>query len=1040
MAKYKYWVFVSYAHQDAAIARRLKRKLEKFQIGVRLRSMAKSPPEPETKGHVFLDQDDMVKDGQHLPDVIKKEIAQSQKIIVICSPSSASSESHVKLEIEEFINAGKWEDIHPIIVGGDPRDIAGSNDCFPAPLRQKYDEQGVPTGHNNPLSPDFRDNPSLKGPKEWANLLSGLIGIDRKFLYNFTRKKRIQKTFAQIILLAAMITGGMVGYMKYSEGVERQERIQKRVMLLEYAARMPQGQIVDAAKLVLASWSVEPKELPWNTWVGLDVLSEYLIEFSLEMEVHEARRGKNPSLIADVTADGSHMLVAQRYTEQIGIWNTSTKKELALYEIAGAEISSAAFSADGEHILIGTSQGLAASFPINFESYKNVFQGHIGVVSDIRSSEDGSLIMTESFAMKVSATEELSPDFDGTARIWNAETGEELLLIGDRSNPIQSAQFSDNGNLVLVLPLEGDPQIWDVTSGKELQRFLGYGARVASADFSHNNTAVIVAYKDGAVRLWNPDTGEELQQFSGHKERVNSVALSSNGSLVLTGSLDNTTRVWDAYTGEELFRVDGAYAQFSYDDAQILTRSVFDDSEIARVWDAQTGEEQRHFTHNNNVSFAKFADDALTVLTIEATSTVHLWRNNTDLGSQRFTGDDDTGRIISFFDDASSIVTTSDDGIVRILDAKSKTEVQHFEGNRYRVYDASISRDGSRLLTVSLAQSDSVMFDPLLPGEFILWNTETGDIITQLMGHSGSPSVAQISPDGELVLTASLANFEAGIWDAHSGEFVSLLEGHVSPITDAVFSKDGSMILTASTDGSVRLWNAKNALELHVFDHNGHNFRNEFLSIAFSNDLARVVTVLDTGEAFVWDTSDGSLAHVLDVGFTGSGAKAVFSPDDKTILIATRNEVATLWSANTGEVVQRFSSQISDGATAIFLNGGAHVLTASYDGSLHIWDATMGAEIKRLRGHTSPISDVRVTSNNTRLITRSLDESIRHWDIDLKAENILEVACSSLPFINGHRDLDLSELREHLPEFSDVIQEIPDCGVYADVRLSSTGN
>jgi WD40 repeat protein len=73
------------------------------------------------------------------------------------------------------------------------------------------------------------------------------------------------------------------------------------------------------------------------------------------------------------------------------------------------------------------------------------------------------------------------------------------------------------------------------------------------------------------------------------------------------------------------------------------------------------------------------------------------------------------------------------------------------------------------------------------------------------MKHVGLVGVAQFSPDGSLVLTASW-DHTAGLWDARSGTPVSPPFRHEREIWYAEFSPDGRHLVTASADNTARVW------------------------------------------------------------------------------------------------------------------------------------------------------------------------------------------------------------------------------------------
>jgi WD40 repeat protein len=79
--------------------------------------------------------------------------------------------------------------------------------------------------------------------------------------------------------------------------------------------------------------------------------------------------------------------------------------------------------------------------------------GHEWQVNDSIFSPDGSLILTTSD--------------DGSARIWDAESGQELVFM-DAPSGVLSADFHPDGQLIVTGEEGGNIKIWDAHSGARL--------------------------------------------------------------------------------------------------------------------------------------------------------------------------------------------------------------------------------------------------------------------------------------------------------------------------------------------------------------------------------------------------------------------------------------------------------------------------------------------------------------------------------------------------------------------------------------------
>ena len=59
----------------------------------------------------------------------------------------------------------------------------------------------------------------------------------------------------------------------------------------------------------------------------------------------------------------------------------------------------------------------------------------------------------------------VTASYDGTARIWDASSGQELLPLTGHTAGVWSAAFSPDGGRVVTASWDGTAHIWDASSG-----------------------------------------------------------------------------------------------------------------------------------------------------------------------------------------------------------------------------------------------------------------------------------------------------------------------------------------------------------------------------------------------------------------------------------------------------------------------------------------------------------------------------------------------------------------------------------------------
>jgi WD40 repeat protein len=162
--------------------------------------------------------------------------------------------------------------------------------------------------------------------------------------------------------------------------------------------------------------------------------------------------------------------------------------------------------------------------------------GHSQDVNSVAFNQGGSLIVTASF--------------DGTARVWNAQTGQAVGLVQVQPNKVNSAVFSPDGKFILTSSGDKIVRLWDA-GNFAFVRTVGetYSEFVSDAEYSPDGKSIVVASGDTAWIL-DAQTGTMKLKLQGHTDQVMSASFSPDSKLVVTASADTTARVWNAVTGE----------------------------------------------------------------------------------------------------------------------------------------------------------------------------------------------------------------------------------------------------------------------------------------------------------------------------------------------------------------------------------------------------------------------------------------------------------------------------------------------------------
>jgi WD40 repeat protein len=91
---------------------------------------------------------------------------------------------------------------------------------------------------------------------------------------------------------------------------------------------------------------------------------------------------------------------------------------------------------------------------------------------------------------------------------------------------LETLRFSIS-SMMLTGSFDGTVKLWDAETGNWIRSFEGHTNWVRSIVFSKDGSRVLTASYDNTAKLWNVETGELIRSFQGHTNKVNSAVFSS---------------------------------------------------------------------------------------------------------------------------------------------------------------------------------------------------------------------------------------------------------------------------------------------------------------------------------------------------------------------------------------------------------------------------------------------------------------------------------------------------------------------------------
>jgi WD40 repeat protein len=619
----------------------------------------------------------------------------------------------------------------------------------------------------------------------------------------------------------------------------------------------------------------------------------------------------------------------------------------------------------------------------------------------------------------------VTANFDDTAKVWDAASGEELLTLSGHAGQVFSATFSPDGGHIVTASDDGTAKVWDAASGRELLTFSGHVSPVNSAAYSPDGARIVTASDDGTARIWDADDGKEVLTLRGPAGAVKSASYSPDGARIVTGHgfvIRAGTRaehtvgaaiVWDAESGVELltfpeqadesesapYRSPTAYnsATYSPDGKHIVTASSDD---VVKVWDAESASEL--LTVDGHA--ASYSPDGTRLVTAKADKTATVWNAVSGQELQTLSGHGGVVNTAAFSPDGTRIVTASDDGKAKVWqlapdsygDAEVEQPLLTLSGRGEPVSSAVYDPGGTRIVTIGDYAGSAAK----------VWDATTGEEVLTLRGSSPMFDSLAYRPDGKRIVTVGIGSAaQIDVLDAADGRQLLSLPVEDGGFVSAAYSPDGSRLVTvqAHYDNAAQTWrhdatirdaeNGSPLLPLATRDY-------EPRSASYSPNGLRILTtgcVTDDSGACtlsaikVWNAAIGQELLILP------GRFARFSPDGARIVTlgSDSNSAATVWDASSGKKRLTLAGHPIGIESATFSPDGARVMTAGCDqwdidssctlGTVKLWDAVSGDLVMTLSGHgcnrenNCGVLSALFSPDGARIVTVGADRTVRVW-------------------------------------------------------------
>jgi len=603
---------------------------------------------------------------------------------------------------------------------------------------------------------------------------------------------------------------------------------------------------------------------------------------NLDQVVELARWGKGVITDAIYSPDGKSIAVGT--TLGVSIYKADTLEEVFYFE-TGASVNSLAFSPDGETIATGLKDNTVKLWKASDGSLVRSIDGH----HEENPKKDAEKPEITSVAFSPDGNLLAGGSKDGLVSLWQVSDGGLVNTSKGHTKNISSVFFSADGQAVFSASWDGKVRMENVATGEIIRVFSGQYVLDAAISADGKTIATYdhrVYISPGNLIFWDVESGKKLKTIASPSDYViTSIVLSSDGQYIAASLENHTVKIWSVASGilqntfEDLQPKDGWYylenffLSFSPDGQSLSAAGV----DTVGIWDFKKGTlltsskiKNQSYDHialsPNGKSLAAVDGPNVDLIQIGDGSLIPTKDVIQSNGKVAFSPDGST-LLVSMFDNTARLWPISDQGIKKSFETDKKGYIRAVAyspdgkmvaleetytgkvelrqvsdgslvksmqiGTSYGVGSLAFSPDGNYLAgalgdQIRLFKTEDgkpvklfnagigMAFSPdgtMIAGggekkTITIWKVPTGDVVLALKDRPDIIHALEFSPDGKYLV----AGYEDGtieVFLVSDGTLLKSWKAHSDLISDLLFTADGKYLISASYDGTIRMWGLK---------------------------------------------------------------------------------------------------------------------------------------------------------------------------------------------------------------------------------------
>eukprot|EP00090_Calanus_glacialis_P007925 TRINITY_DN16316_c0_g1_i1.p1 TRINITY_DN16316_c0_g1~~TRINITY_DN16316_c0_g1_i1.p1 ORF type:complete len:931 (+),score=202.36 TRINITY_DN16316_c0_g1_i1:124-2793(+) len=477
------------------------------------------------------------------------------------------------------------------------------------------------------------------------------------------------------------------------------------------------------------------------------------------------------------------------------------------------------------------------------------------------------------------------------------------------------------------------------------------------------DTRLVTGSTEGLIYVWNVVSGEILQKLHGHKSDITSLSLElSQDDIFCSGSEDGTVKQWAIKPMEEMENNQGDSLASRRKSLKRPTPKSSTNMSLEQMFSEHKARDESCSTiivgdhEDEGVLAVSWRPGHQEVAVAGRSGSIRIYDLKT--GEEKYSltkCHSEPVNDLSYNEDGDILASASDDCTVRLWTSNGQ-------------FFASLNIHTMRVTHIRWLGSKSKL--ATLSAEHIyVWNSPGKGIETTILKRNRASSWTCLAASEDHVAAGTAEDRMVIVWNVETGQVISALPGQTSPVMSLDFSFDG-MYLASTSEETLMVWNIDETevedQPLSLGPSHMTRWRNRVAITAAPDDMNRMV-VLHNGNVVHLSTVQPSPITSIQLAL-----------DCDSVVFGTANGCVKKYDTLGGSVTE-LGSHAGTVTSVQISDDGMIVVSGGVDKTVRIFHTKKPS--MECKGHEESVRDVKIIENGSKVLSCSLVGKLNIWDI-----------------------------------------------------------